>query len=193
MTEDSVKQALGNLISDINFIITAAWKYFQDLPESERMQFKRTRANIVWERMGINAIDRLSRYENIQIVKIQGSLWFCVGDNLVFRFKKGNHAGYSRNYPTQNSLAFHDPQSSLIPDIQRIEIQYVLNVTETAIEDIIVVARNGKTIHWLFSILETEGNVVELPEPDASATQISTPVAKLKKGVIVDNEILIKD
>ncbi len=193
MSEDSVKQALSNLKPDINSIIFSAWKYFKDLPESTRMRFPRTRANIVWERIGINADDVLSQHENIRIVKIQGSLWYWVGENLIFRFKKGDRAGYSRNYPTQTSLAFHNPQSNLIPDVQRVDIVYVLDVAETAIDDILVVARKKDAIEWVFSILETENNVVQLPTHNVPELQKSTTVAKLKEGIIVDNKIIIKD
>jgi len=193
MSKESVKKALTPHVPEINSILREAWNYFLEIPESARMIFPRTRANIVWEKISTNAINVFSQYENIQVVKIQGSLWYLLNDALMFRFKKGDRGGYTRNYPTQQSLAFHNPQSSLVPELERFEIVYVLNKTETDIEDILVVARKNNVIDYMYSILVSTNNVVPLEVPATQTDIIATSNAKLKKGVIVDDKIIVSD
>jgi hypothetical protein len=85
----------------------------------------------------------------------RGSFWLVVDGWLVVRFKKGDVAGFSRNYPTTAALNFLDPQQPLpaIDVVHRVQVQYVLNSDATDIADIVVVCRNGPGIAWLYSLL----------------------------------------
>ena len=103
--------------------------------------------------------------------------WF--NGNTFFRIKKGDENGFTRNYPTQTAIHFHDPQSTLFESIDKLEVTYVLNYEEIEIIDIAVVHRKGDEINFRFSILES-AEIEQLPTTSQIVPEKPGSVAKLK-------------
>jgi hypothetical protein len=135
---------------------------------------KRGRANFVWEQAAHYAAIDLNEDPRVSILVKNESYHFLVDDRVAFRLKKADHSGYTRNYPTQEALAFHDPQMPLtgVPAEQRVEVTYTLNTAETDLNDIVVVARDGDKVLWTYSLLRDD-SVASLPvaQPEAPAQQ----------------------
>ena len=104
---------------------------------------------------------------------------YWLDSNTFFRIKKGDENGFTRNYPTQTAIHFHDPQSMLFESIDKLEVTYVLNYEETEIVDIAVVHRKGDEINFRFSILES-AEITQLPTTSRTAPEKIGSVAKLK-------------
>jgi hypothetical protein len=129
----------------------------------------RGRANFVWEQAAHYTALGLAGLPGVTVVLHNESYHFLVNGTISFRLKKADSAGFTSNYPTQEALAFHDPQMPLtgVPAEQRVEVTYSLNRTQTDLSDIAVVAREGDTIAWTYPLL-LDNSVVPLPATGAS-------------------------
>ncbi|OOG49282.1 hypothetical protein B0E52_01530 [Rhodanobacter sp. C06] len=129
----------------------------------------RGRANFVWEQAAHYTALGLAEVPGVTVVLHNESYHFLVNDTVSFRLKKADSSGFTSNYPTQEALAFHDPQMPLtgVPAAQRVEVTYSLNRTQTDLRDIAVVAREGDTIAWTYSLL-LDNSVASLPAASAS-------------------------
>lgn len=102
---------------------------------------------------------------------------------MIIRFKKSNGNGVGSNINTQAELDFCDLQVDLpgYPGLQKIEIVYSLNVTETAIADITVLARSGDRRLWSYDIAGSGGATVmpfmqpKRPLPDFDIDRMIVP------------------
>lgn len=135
----------------------------------------RGRANFVWEQAVHYAVLGLTDVPGVTVVLHNESYHFLVNGTISFRLKKADSSGYTSNYPTQEALAFHDPQMPLtgIPADQRVEVTYSLNRTQTDLSDIAVVAREGDAIAWSYSLL-LSNSVASLPSSSAPANPSSS-------------------
>lgn len=110
----------------------------------------------------------------VRIHRQNESFLFVLGDDLLFRFKRSDERGFTRNYPTQAAIEFHEPEQASLPGFElmaKLEVSYVLNEAETSVADILVVARDGKHVAWKYSILDRldKSQVVELPVAPVAA------------------------
>jgi len=139
----------------------------------------RGRANFVWEQAVHYAVLGLTDVPGVTIKLHNESYHFLINDTISFRLKKADSEGYTRNYPTTEALAFHDPQMPLtgVPAAQRVEVTYSLNRMQTDLSDIAVVSREGDAISWTYSLLLSE-SVVSLP----SSSDTAMPSASEPKG-----------
>ncbi len=169
-----VQAALAPLESVLTRAFTSAWADWQsaDLGHWRR----RGRANYVWEQAAHYAATELDPIPSVAVLLKNESYHFLVDDRVSFRLKKADSSGFTRNYPTQEALAFHDPQLPLsgVPAQHRVEVTYQLNEAETSVSDIVVVARDGDKVLWTYSMVR-DNSVTSLPtlqqspqeEPDA--------------------------
>ncbi|PRB80535.1 hypothetical protein [Pseudomonas sp. MYb185] len=153
---------------------------------------KRSRANFVWEETRHAAVKQLTGVSGVAILARSDTTYFVVDQQVLFRFKKGDHLGVSGNVKTKESQAYHDhlqPPLNL-PDLMRVEVVYQLNELETSILDIIIVARQGVAVLWKFSLLHSDARVIPLPlqteESEAPTPQRKAVVrsAIQKKGEV---------
>jgi hypothetical protein len=135
----------------------------------------RGRANFLWEQAVHYAVLGLTDIPGVTIKLHNESYHFLINGTIAFRLKKADSEGYTRNYPTQEALAFHDPQLPLtgIPAAKRVEVTYSLNRTQTDLSDIAVVSREGDVIAWSYSLLLTN-SVASLPSSSAPAKPSSS-------------------
>lgn len=129
----------------------------------------RGRANAMWDEMfhvasnewaGSNAI-------RIEAVHCGQSAEYWIRDDVMFRLKKADRYGYTRNYPTTAALRFHEPpeppgtQLALFGPEIRFEVAYVLNRDGTAIDEVMVVHRTRDRIDYRFALV-SQADVTEL-------------------------------
>jgi hypothetical protein len=124
----------------------------------------RGRANFIWEQAAHYTAIEVEQLPGVTVILKNESYHFLVNDTISFRLKKADSSGFTQNYPTQEAMAFHDPQLPLtgIPAEHRVEVTYTLNKTATDIYDIAVVARAGELIAWTYSLLDSD-SVASLP------------------------------
>jgi hypothetical protein len=184
----TVQLALAPLEPALTDAFMRAWKDWRSAPYAGHWH-KRGRANFVWEQAVHYAATTISEMPGVKIVPKDHSFHFLVNGQVAFRMKKADSTGFTSNYPTQEALAFHDPQLPLtgIEAAQRVEVTYVLDKTETKISDISVVARDGNRIEWTYSILNSESiaslpsnQQKSLPAKDSSSTGLVSPKGRKK-------------
>jgi hypothetical protein len=148
-------------------VVFDAWSQWQEMPDMAKFRFPRTRANIVFEFIATEATRIFTEDKRIHIIKKNETLSFLLDKKFLFRFKKGDENGLSSNIPTFAAMAFNDPQEELLelPNVQRVDIVYVLNKLETAVSRITVVARDGDRLAWSYDLYDCNkaGDVVLLP------------------------------
>lgn len=170
-----VRSSLQRIEPQLRTAITTGW---EDWRRANLGHWRRRgRANYVWEQMAHHAAVSLEGVPGVSVVVRHESYHFLVDGSVAFRLKKSDGGGITKNYPTQEALAFHDPQLPLtgIPAQQRVEVTYCLNDNETDIADILVVGREGETILWTYSLIDND-SVSSLPaaQPDAPLQPVPT-------------------
>ena len=178
LPQSEVEGRLAPYVPDMQRVVLKAWMDWMASGLNGVWTCKRSRAVYVWEQMVLEAKRQFASNHNVSIVRKNESFLFLAGE-LAFRFKKSDPNGYTSNVPTQAALDYHDPQEDLpgIPSVQRLEITYVLNKLETAVQDILLVARDQGRVLWRTSILRKDeaGNVVTLTVPGSPKPPDSTP------------------
>ncbi|MEC8124177.1 hypothetical protein [Acinetobacter bereziniae] len=167
ITKADAEKLLSPYTERILNVFNLAWNDWLKRIEENPSCCKRGRSNFIWDQIIHHAKNEFSfepdhkfaiyPYNNSQTYN------FIVEQQLVFRIKKGKNTRKSSNVPTNMSKGFHDPNESL-PEIgllPRIEIQYELDKLESAIIDVVAVARNRNLVAWETS-LKYRGND-ELP------------------------------
>ncbi|QHG87947.1 hypothetical protein ACCQ13_14750 [Xanthomonas sp. NCPPB 1638] len=167
--QSRVEALLSPYLTSLRDIVLGAWTDWMDSGYSGVWRCKRTRAGFIWEQMTCRAHVEFSFDLHVRIHRQNESFLFVLGDELLFRFKRSDERGYTRNYPTQAAIEFHDPEQPTLPgldSLSRVEVSYVLNEAETSVEDILVVARNGNRVAWKYSVLDRldSSQVVEMPD-----------------------------
>lgn len=178
LTQAEVEARLAPYKARIVRIILAAWADWIASGKRGRWKRKRSRANYIWEELVCRAEAAFANDPAVRIHPKNQSVLFVI-DGLAFRFKKSNASGLTKNYPTQTALDFHDQQEDLpgIPKVQRLEVTYVLNKLETAVQDILLVARDQGDVLWCSSLLRSDegGNVVSIPVSPAPPPPAPAP------------------
>ena len=173
---------------DLVKVILESWKAIH----SSDLNFKsRSRACLMWDetlhraKIAFAADDGISYIQELN----EQTAHYWLNPKTFFRIKKSDEKGYTRNYPTQTALEFHDEESDLFGPASRLEVTYVLSKDEAMIEDIAVVQRVGNAIDFKFSLLD-EANVITIAEDNAAEsteTYVTTVnVAKLKTSILSD-------
>ncbi|MBF9171204.1 hypothetical protein I4I65_01150 [Xanthomonas campestris pv. campestris] len=152
LSQSEIEARLTPYTARIVQVILDAWADWMASGKSGRWKRKRSRANYIWEELACGAEAAFANDSSVRIHPKNQSCWFHI-NGLVFRFKKSDSSGLTSNYPTQAALDYHDQQEDLpgIPRVQRLEITYVPNPLETAIQDILLVARDQGTLLWCTS------------------------------------------
>lgn len=170
-----------------------AWNDWSDSPHKPKLsRWPRTRANNVFEYLVNYLIEEFSSDAGVRFIFHTETFKLIFDERLVVRFKYASKRGLGANVDTQAVFDYCDPQTDLpgMPSLQKVEIDYNLNVTETAIAEIAVIARNGKKRLWSYNINATGAAGAEvvplLPpsQPVPSVEDMVTPrrTKKAKKS-----------
>lgn len=170
--KDEIFSLLAPYHSTIGDCIGRAWKQYVSLLQNMPITSPRTRANLLWDWIiGFLKTDFAQTSVNFQ--DINQTTWFYISQDVVFRIKKCDEDGFTRNYPTQNALAYYDQDPNLedMFPIIRLDIGYIVDDLGTAIKDIRVIFRTGSRVEWKYSILDSMSEIIDLPaaqEPQKS-------------------------
>ena len=179
--KEAIQPILDNLREPIVAAVLGAWDDWIASPYLGVWRCKRSRANFVWEQIIDRAHVAFAEEPSVRVIDGQETFKFLIEDSVLFRFKKGDDAGVTANIPTQIALAFHDHGQDLfgLPEVYRIEVVYQLNMLETEVVDVLVVARDGNAIAWSYSLLDSGDGVVPLPTPAPSDEPLAKPAVRL--------------
>lgn len=180
ITETEAEQLIKPLQADINEIILSSWRKIH----SAGLNFQaRSRACLMWDE--ILAAAKLKWCDSEFIHKIREenqTAHYWLNEKAFFRFKKSDSKGYTCNYPTQQAIEFHNPQSELFALANKLEVTYVLSKDETEIIGINIVYRNDNKVVFMLPIFMKNANVIKMPplENKRETQQKKTGIAKLK-------------
>lgn len=149
------------------------WMNSPERPKLSRWQ--RTRANNLFEYLANHLVIEFESDSGATFHWATETFKLILDNELIIRFKKANRNGVGSNIGTLAELNFCDPQTEIPgwPEVQKVEIDYKLNITGTAISEINVVARNGEKALWSY-LVNPSGGAPILPLP-ITPTQPSTP------------------
>lgn len=178
--KNEVEAAIAPLQTAIVDIMRSAWADWLDSPYVGQWEHKRTRANFVWAQIAWRAREAFQEDPAVHIIDSNETLKFLVNDSVLFRLKKGDDKGLTANIATQQVLAYHDHDKDLfgLPEVHRVDIVYQLNLLETDINDVVVVARDEGQIIWTYSLLDSAEGVVVLPIPETEQP-VDSPARRL--------------
>ncbi|MBM4275927.1 MAG: hypothetical protein FJ134_15930 [Deltaproteobacteria bacterium] len=134
----------------------------------------RVKSNSIWGYMVYYARKAFGENPNFQFIEHYGTVSIVIdglNHQVLFRLKKADKRGVSRNIQTKLSDAFYDHnQRYIFPEIDpdRIEVVYIIDNLGIKIEDVKVVGRNGKQVVWSYSIMQ-KAKVIK--SPVTSSTQ----------------------
>ena len=123
-----------------------AWQDWSTNPDRPKLgRYLRNRAALFFTYLTERLLAEFKEDPQARFIFEQETFKLVIEEKLVIRFKKSNRNGVGSNIGTQAELDFCDPQTELpgFPGLQKLEIVYGLNVTQTAIDQITVLARNG--------------------------------------------------
>jgi hypothetical protein len=193
MTSQLSDSEISNLIKPYEQVIAEAvlkgWKQWLEVP-NRALFYNRTRANVVWD-YTVGALEEaLDPLPGVHVNRAGNTCIFMIGQQLAFRFKKGDEKGFSSNYPTPMALAFHDPEQQVlgIPEAVKTEIIYILNKLETEIFQIRMVRRDGESVAWSHPVYERPVASVEaipavLPAAPSKDSQDAQPAKRRRASV----------
>ena len=177
MNKDDARSILEPYHRELWEIWHTAWKRWLKLPDRAVLNHDRVRANIVWAFAIDEATSRFDETEEIRINDAHATKTFEIEDKLLFRFKKMDQKGISRNYPTQRAIFFSNQLE--LPGIPyglgRVDIGYVLNDIKTSIVEILVSYRAGA---WKYEILPPATATVVPLIPKASLSR--SPLSRVR-------------
>lgn len=157
---ETVKKHLEPIHDTLKSIPLEAWNASKHIIT----RYKRTRADLVFDRMISIAMDKFAETDGIKIEERYETALFVYKEKVLFRFKKGDEEGLSRNARTQLSIAYNNPQQTLqgFEDLIRVDVVYVLDEGAVNIDRVMVVKRAGDEILWGYDLLK-DGGATELP------------------------------
>ena len=179
--ETDVREILGRYESTIIEVAHGAWSDWLGLPNRSRLRFARTRATVVHDFIVDRAITAFAGNADVRSIVKDETAKFLFDRRVLVRFKKGDGNGLGCNIETQAVLAFTDPQLLIpgLPDVQKVDVVYVLNDLQTMIERVAVSARDNDVRLWSYDIEDSRSAPV-LPLPMPSAPDEGGRVVRLR-------------
>lgn len=168
--ESDVKSQLGDFGEMILEIVHGAWSDWQASPHKSQIRFRRTRANLIHDFMVCRAVSIFDGHPDVHIIHQDETAKLLFRRQVLVRLKKGDANCLGSNIETQAVLAFIDPQLTIpgLPDVQKVDIVYVLNDLETSIERVAVTARDNEKRLWTYDIdSRRSASILPLPQPSA--------------------------
>ena len=148
--------------------------------------YSRTVANYVFDAIARNARSVFGNDGAVRIRQESQTIKFIFAGTVIVRFKKGDEDHLGKNILTQAIMDYLDPQQTLpgFPaEAAKVEIVWTPNEIGTAIDDVIVVARDGNTVLWSYSIgdaADEAGDSSILPFPTGPVPDEFSPLVVVK-------------
>lgn len=192
MTMEEVKAALSPYHVRIKQVVIEGydeWRRvaaFRATSGYSPVLYSRTVANYVFDAIARNAQTVFGREKAVRIRQETQTIKFIFAGKVIVRFKKGDEDHLGKNILTQAILDYLDPQQTLPgfpPEAAKVEIVWTANEIGTAVEDVVVVARDGNTLLWSYRIDDDAGEaggVSVLPFPDGPTPDDFSPLVVVK-------------
>lgn len=190
MTMEDVKAALSPHHNQIKQIVADAYDEWQRIAAFRATSgyspvlYSRTVANYVFDSIARNAKKVFSREKTVVIRQETQTIKFIFAGKVIVRFKKGDEDHLGKNILTQAVMDYLDPQQTLPgfpPEAAKVEIIWAANDIGTAIENVMVVARDGNSLRWSYSIDDVEAEATGvLPFPAGPAPDEFSPLVVVR-------------
>jgi hypothetical protein len=151
---------------------------------SKLSRWQRTRANNLFEYLTNHLVVEFESDSGAKFIWATETFKLILDNELIIRFKKANRNGVGSNIGTNAELNFCDPQMEIPgwPEVQKVEVDYKLNVTGTAISEINVVARDGEKALWSYLINPSGGApILPITPPQPSTPTVDDMVRPRKQ------------
>ena len=158
------------------------WMASVDRPKLSR--WPRTRANNLFEYLTGHLVGEFESDHGAKFVGGEETFKLILDGELIIRFKKAGRNGVGSNIGTQAEFNFCDPQMEIpgFPEVQKVEVDYTLNVTGTAISEINVVARDGGKALWSYLINPSGGaSILPISPPQPPTPSVDDMVRPRKQ------------
>jgi hypothetical protein len=168
--EADVREVLEEFEPRLLDICQGGWSDWQSSRRMALERFPRIRANVVHGFMVDRAISAFDGDPGVHVILQDETAKFLFAQRVLVRLKKADRNFLGSNIQTQAVLAFVDPQLTIpgLPDVQKVDVVYVLNDLETSIERVAVTARDNDVRLWSYDIEDRRGAaVLPLPQPVA--------------------------
>lgn len=157
---ESVMERIAHLLPDFDHVVRTGYAKYRAYPAEFLIDHStRTAANCVYDHILAHALVAFDEKPGIRPIEAPGGLrLWVVDDAVVFRIKKMDEDGKSRNYPTKQAKAF-DRMRTIdgVPDAPvRVNVGYLLDATATQIRRVQVARPNGPNVDWCAAILPEE-------------------------------------
>jgi hypothetical protein len=165
-TQDQAMSRLDPIFDDLDAICRGGLERYQQYPADVRIEHDaRAKAACIYSHMEAAAHARLTDTPGVVFKEIRGLKVWIVGEEATIRFKKMDEDGRTRNYPTQQAIAF-DRQLPLpgipLPPLNLV-VGYWPNSLGTDVERVQVARPMGKMIDWCAAIIPTSYRVAGQP------------------------------
>lgn len=192
MSMEDVQATLSPYHGHIKQVIADGYDEWQRVSTFRAMNgyspvlYSRTIANYVFDAIARNAQATFGRDRTVRIREEAQTIKFIFAGKVIVRFKKGDDDHLSKNILTQAVLDYLDPQQTLPgfpPEAAKVEIVWSANDIGTAIEEILVVARDGDTVLWSYRVDDDAGEAGDsnvLPFPDGLGPDEFSPLVVVK-------------
>lgn len=190
----TVQQAdvmLRPFFQDLGKVVHSAWGDWRANQVAPQMQHKRVRANIVWNQLIAHARRQFDGRTDVRVEVIKDWNGVLIKDSIFIRMKKGSEKLYSRNYPTQSALAFHDQIQDLFGGIYRLELLYILDRSEMEIDRIVLIQRHKQSVVWCIELDDKNGlanNVLPLLPQGPIPMGTTTVADRILKPKVAKND-----
>ena len=168
--EAEVKRILSVFEPIILNVVCGAWDDWMRSPHRAQIRYPRTRACLMHDFMVKRAIEAFDEIPDVRIIHQDETAKFLFKQELLIRLKKGSANYLGSNIKTQAVLNFINPQMIIpgLPDIQKVDVVYILNDIETKIDCVAVTARNNGTRLWTYYIEGLHSvSILPLSQPNA--------------------------
>lgn len=157
---------LDPIFDDLDAICRGGLERYQQYPADVRIEHDaRAKAACIYSHMESAAHARLTDAPGVVFKEIRGLKVWIVGEEATIRFKKMDEDGRTRNYPTQQAVAF-DKQLPLrgipLPPLNLV-VGYWPNSLGTDVERVQVARPMGKMIDWCAAIIPTSDRIAGQP------------------------------
>jgi len=190
--EGYVKPVLRPFEERLSSVFLRAWDSWWKSTGRKTYAYKRARACMVHELIVREARKEFGTGRDVHIIEGPETIYLLFKRLVAARLKKGDHRGLGQNNPTQTSLAFITSAADIhmlplgLPDVQRVDVTYILNELETRIEQVLVVGRDGRKRLWSYAIhpraaAEVTPLPIRPPTPPRPDDVVRIPSRKIEK------------
>lgn len=184
LSEDEAKSILERLFPYFWQIVIAAWQEWEKIPPAQRLKLgPRARANNVYDFIAFHARLVFSKVPGCDILDHRGLMLLGVDGRAVVRFKKLRDDKRTSNIMTRQQRLYSTGRElpGMPPKAGRLVVGYLLNLTQSGVEALLVTCQFGSRLEYYFEIPKIESNVVPLPlpqerrKPKVRAVKIAKP------------------